>query len=428
MSQHQHVKYLLIGGGLASASAARAIRTHDREGEVLLIGQEATRPYHRPPLSGAFLSGQKPREELFADQIGWFEKVGVELHTGVRAVHIDANRKCVSMENGDEILYDKLLIATGASPKHLTIPGSTLPNLHYLRSLPDADRLHNTIEKARREGRPFERNGVALRGSAVVIGGGLLGVELAATLTQIGLAVDLIVAAPHPWKKFAGEMTGKFTVRHLERNGVTVHLNAKPLRLDGDGRVQRVVLSDGQTIPCDFAVAAIGMTPSKDLLRGTAIAAERAILTDDHARTNIADVYAAGDCAALFDPLFGKHRQLDHWESAVLTGTLAGRNMAGNEAAFDAVSHFTTTVFGLRVDVWGEAKHIDHRIVRGAPSAEAPDFVEIGVGGDGRVSQVLAVGHRGEDAVLRDVVRRRLAVGGREEQLKDPGSSLRGLE
>lgn len=429
MSQHEHLKYVLIGGGLASSSAAKAIRAHDAEGSILLIGQEATRPYHRPPLSKDFLRGQIAREELFTDFVGWFKEQHVELRTGLRATQLDPSRKCVGLENGDEILYDKLLIATGASPKQLTIPGAKLPNVHYLRNLPDSDRLHNTIEKARHEGRPFERDGGRkLRGAATVIGGGLLGVELAASLTQLDLFVDLVVAAPHPWNKFAGEMTGKFLTRYLERNRVKLHLNAEPMRLDGDGRVQRVVLSSGETIPCDFVVAAVGIVPHKELLRGTNIAAERAILVDDHTRTSVPDVYAAGDCAALFDPLFGKHRQLDHWDSAAIIGTLAGRNMAGVDTGYDAVSHFATTLFDLRVDAWGEARHIDHRILRGVPNADAPDFVEIGVSADGRVSQVLAVGHRGEDAALRDLVRRRFPVAGREELLKDPATKLHELQ
>jgi 3-phenylpropionate/trans-cinnamate dioxygenase ferredoxin reductase subunit len=425
---HLHVKYLLIGGGLASSAAAKAIRGHDAEGSILLIGQEATRPYHRPPLSKGFLRGQLSRDELFTDFVGWFSQHHVDLRTGLQALQLDAGRKSVSLQNGDEIIFDRALIATGGAPKQLTIPGSKLPNVHYLRNLPDADRLHNAIEKARHEGRPWERNGTKGRGIACIIGGGLLGVELAATLTQIGLSVDLIVAAPHPWKKFAGETAGKFITRYLQSHGVNVHLDSEPARLEGDGRAQRVILTSGQTLACDFVIPAIGMTPHKELLRGTAIAAERAILVDDHARTSMPDVYAAGDCAALFDPLFGKHRQLEHWDSAVVTGTLAGRNMAGIDTAFDSVSHFYTEAFDLRIDAWGEARFINHRILRGTPSADAPDFVEIGVAADGRVAHVLSVGHRGNGGALRELVRTRFQVRDREELLKDPNTNLQELQ
>jgi NADPH-dependent 2,4-dienoyl-CoA reductase/sulfur reductase-like enzyme len=169
------------------------------------------------------------------------------------------------------------------------------------------------------------------------------------------------------------------------------------------------------------------MVPHKELLRGTAIAAERAILVDERCRTSVPDVYAAGDCAAMFDPLFGKHRQLDHWDSAVVTGTLAGRNMAGVETRYEMVSHFTSEALDLRIDVWGEGRLANRRILRGSPGLESPEFIEIGVAADGRVAQVVSVGHRGEDAALRELVRRRFAVEGREEQLKDPAVALRDL-
>src|SRR5258708_6714845 len=431
MAQHQHVKSLLVGGGLASSSAARAIRAHDAEGTLLLIGQETTRPYDRPPLSKEFLRGKKSREALFTEYVGWFRENRIELHTGMRALNLDTDRKCVSFENGQEVLFDKLLIATGSAARQLNIPGAKLPNVHYLRTLAEADRLHHAIENARHEGRPFTRAGQNAaernRGVASVIGGGLLGIELAATLTQLGLSVDLIVAASHPWKKFAGESTGKFVTRYLQQHDVRVHLDTQPDRFEGSGRVQRIVLTSGQIVPCDFVVAAVGTVINKDLLRGTSIAAEKAILTDEFCRTNIPDIYAAGDCAAIFDPLFGKHRILDHWDGAIATGTLAGRNMAGVQMPYDEVNFFSSDLFDLTISGWGEGKLVDHRLLRGVPNIDAPAFIEIGVSADGRVTQILAVGHKGQDDLLRELVKRRFPVNGREELLKDPTSNLRDL-
>lgn len=429
MSHHQHVKYLLIGGGLTSSSAANAIRRHDREGAIQLIGQEPTRPYHRAPLSRAFLRGSVSREKLFTDYVDWFRENRIDLHTGVRAVQLEARRKCVSLDNGDEISFEKLLIATGASPKHLSLPGSSLANVHYLRNLADADRLHHAIEQAKKEGRPFQSasGSIGSRGAVTVIGGGLLGVELAATLTGLGLAVHLVVAGPYLWKKFAGESVGKFLARYLEQHNITVILNAEAKSLEGDGRVQRVVLSDGRIIPCDFVVAAIGVLPNKDLLRGTPLSGERAILVDEHCRTNVPDIYAAGDCAAMFDPLSGKHRQLDQWDSAIATGTLAGHHMAGAEMVYKGISHFTSEVFDLRLSVWGEARHVDHHILRGLPASETPDLIEFGVAADGRIAQVLALNHGTQDEMLQELVRQRFNVIGNEDQLRDPQMKLDAL-
>lgn len=418
-----HVKYLLVGGGLASSAAAQTIRSIDPEGSVLLISQEVTRPYHRPPLSKEYLRRQKPRKELFTQEPGWFEQNHIELRTGHRVAHLDVGRMSAIVNTGEEISFDNVLLATGASAAPLKVPGADLPNLFYLRTLHDTELLHHAVEKALHEGRPHPRG----RGRAAVIGGGVLGVELAASLTQMGLSVDLLLSRGHPWDKFAGENTGRFLSLYLEKRGVTVHPNSAPRRLEGDGRVQRVVVADGGSIDCDFAVAAVGGIPNKDLLHGTPIGAGRAILTDAHCQTNVPGIYAAGDCAAIFDPLFGKHRVLDHWDNATVTGTLAGKNMAGIAESYSAVNYFFSDVFELSLSGWGDSRHIDRRHLRGTPNVESPDFAEIGLAGEGRIVQALAVGHQGEDELLRDLVGKQIKVSGNEEMLKDPASDLRAL-
>lgn len=411
---HLHVKYLLVGGGLASTAAAEAIRAIDAGGSIVMLGQEPVRPYHRSPLSKSFLARTRPRTALFARDVEWFDANRIELRTGRRVVHLDVSRRLAAISDGDEIAYDALLLATGATARHLVIPGAELQNVFYLRTLSDAEMLQNAIAKAKNEG----------RGRAAIVGGGLLGLELASTLTSMGLAVDLIVGAAHPWTNLVGETTGRFLTRHLQSRGVTVHLGQRPLRLEGDGRVQRVVLNEGAPIGCDFVVAAIGSVVPRDLLRGTPIAAEHAILTDAHCRTNVEGVYAAGDCAAVFDPLFGKHRWIDHWDNAIVTGTIAGTNMAGGNARYDVVNTFDSEVFDLRLTVWGSHKHIERRLLRGAPSADSPDFAEIGIAGDGRVAQVVAVNGAKEHAALGELVRTRANVAGREDTLRDAGAAL----
>jgi NADPH-dependent 2,4-dienoyl-CoA reductase/sulfur reductase-like enzyme len=295
--------------------------------------------------------------------------------------------------------------------------------LFYLRTLDDCETLHHAIDKAKLEGRPHDKG----RGRVAVIGGGVLGVELAASFTQVGLAVDLLLATDLPWNRFAGENTGRFLTLYLQKHGVNLHPTSSPLRLEGDGRVQRVIRPDGLPLDCDFAIATVGAIPNMDLLHGTPIAAGRAILADDRCQTNVPGIYAAGDCAAVFDPLFGKHRMLDHWDNAIVTGTLAGRNMAGMNEAYSAVNYFFSDVFELSLSAWGDSRHIDRRLLRGTPNVDAPDFVEIGIAADGRIVQVLAIGHSGEDELLRDLVGKRVRVNGNEELLKDPHSDLKKL-
>jgi NADPH-dependent 2,4-dienoyl-CoA reductase/sulfur reductase-like enzyme len=420
-----HVKYLLVGGGVASAAAAEAIRGRDAEGVVLLVAQESTRPYHRPPLSKEALRERLPRASFFTHPSGWYQERNVELRTGRRAAHLDTARRSVIFDDGSETSFDKLLIATGASPKHLTIPGHDLPSLHYLRTFEDLERLHHAVDKARAEGHRQVRG--TGRGRVAVIGSGLLGAELTASFTQAGREVDWLIRGDHPWPKFAGETTGKWVARFLEQRGVAVHPHGAPLRLEGDGRVQRVVLHDQTALPCDFAVAAIGAAPNRELLRGTPIAAEKAILTDQFCRTNVDGVYAAGDCAAVFDPLFGKHRILDHSDSAQALGALAGRNMAGANEPYADVNTFWSDLLDARVRAWGDARHVHRRLVRGNGTVDSPSFIEFGLTGDDRISQVVAVNYAGDADVLRELVRRRANVSGREELIKDPATDLREL-
>lgn len=418
-----HVKYLLIGAGVASSSAAEVVRARDQEGALLMIGQEINRPYSRGALGREFLRHESSRGDLFTHTPQWFADHNVQLQTGRRAVHLDTARSSVTLDSGQEISYDQLLLAMGASPKPLNVPGATLPNTFYLRSVEDAERLQLAVEKAKREGRPQPADN-ARRGCATVIGSRVLAIELAASLGQLGMSVDLVVADEHPWNGIAGEATGRFLARFLERHGVRVHLGHRVQRLEGDGRVQRVILDSGDIIPCDFAMVSIGKLANKDLLRGTPISAEKAVLVDEHCRTNVPNVYAAGDCAAMFDPLFGKHRLVNHWDTAAATGALAGANMVGANESFATVSDFATEIFGLPIVGWGLAKIVDRRLLRGTPNIEAPDFVEIGVAADGRIAEVLAVGHRSQHHLLRQLVQQRVQVDGNQEAMKDPKSDL----
>ena len=412
---HHHVKYLLAGGGAASSAAAVAIRKLDSTNTLLMVGQESNRPYHRPPLSKDYLLRRTQHENLFTLSDRWFADNHVTLMTGRRVEKVDTARRTVILGNAEEISYDKLLLAIGASSRRLDFAGANLPNLFYLRTFDDVGRLRHAIDTARQAAKP----------KAVVIGGGVLGVELAGTLSQSGLSVELIVGRPFPWHRFAGESAGKFVSRYLESRNVTVHNGRRAIRLEGDGRVQRVIMDDETAIPCDFAVAAVGSVVNRELLRGTSIEAEKAILADSHCRSSDASVYAAGDCAAVFDPLFGKHRIIDHADNAQLTGTLAGTNMAGGDATYSAVNTFSTSVLDLNATVWGEPRLVERRIVRGVPAGDTASFVEIGIAADGRIAQTLAVGSGHDAQSLKDLVAQRFSVNGNQEQLKDAAIPLK---
>jgi NADPH-dependent 2,4-dienoyl-CoA reductase/sulfur reductase-like enzyme len=259
----------------------------------------------------------------------------------------------------------------------------------------------------------------------------LLGVETAASLTQLGMQVHLVLSGAFPWSRFAGDAVGRAIASHLEGHGVIVHAANRATVLEGDGRVQRVRLADGQTISCDFAVATVGAVVNKSLIRGTSISAENAILTDAFCRTSVKNIFAAGDCTAMLDPLFGKHRMIDHWEQAAVTGTLAGRNMADANEQYQGVNYFSSEVFGLPLHAWGEAKLVYRRLVRASAATPdrsvTPDLIEIGIAADDRICQVLAIGQAPDRATLEQFVARRLKVEGTAEQFKDPTAPLEQL-
>lgn len=418
-----HLKYVLIGGGVASSSAAEAIRRVDRDGEILLVAQENVRPYERHALSNALLSRKVTRESLFTRPVRWFTENNVQLRTAQRVARLDLSRRSVLLSNGEEIGFDQLLMATGATPRRLGLVGADLPGVLALRTLEDVVNLQHTVDHALASGR---RHLLGIgRGRVTVVGANVLGVDVSTTLNRLGLEVDLVVGKPHVWSRLAGEVTGRYLSRLLEARGIVLHAGTYVTRIEGDGRAQRVVLDDGSTLDTDVVVVCAGVVPNRDLVRGTTIRAEKAIVVDERCRTNEPGIYAAGDCAAVFDPLFNKHRWTDLYDTASMTGAIAGANMAGVNSAFNAVSELRADIADQPVRVFGEARFVHHRIVRGHTGDDSTGFSEIGIAVDGRVAQVLTVGTVPDaEADLIDLVKTRRAVNGNQERIKDASIPL----
>lgn len=422
----QHVHYLLLGGGVSAGEAAVAMREIDRKNAAMIVTSEAVRPYRRQQLSREYLRREIGREAMMTLPADWFASQGVTLRTGRRATQIDVERHLVHLDNDEQILFDRLLIATGDIARHLTIPGANLPGVHYLRTLDDADRLLNTIESAKLQGRFHdlvdEHAGQRLRGRAVVIGANMLGVEVASSLRQVGIHVELIARREYVWHRFASETIGRFVGRTLSEAGIVVHENEMARGIEGDGRVQRVVLSSGTVVDADFVVACIGIEHNRELLRGTPVAAERMILVDEHCRTSSENVWASGDCCAVFDRHFGKHTPVTRWEHAIYTGQIAGANMAGVRASYDKIPANITQWLNRAATGFGESRFVDHRIVR---QIDSDRFVEFGIAKDGRLAQILIIGE--VESLLPNaqaLVENRVNLAGREEVLRDPNGTI----
>lgn len=424
--KRQHVHYLLLGGGVSAGEAAVAIRKLDRKNSAMMVTSESVRPYRRHQLSREYLRREIGREAMMTLPADWFSSQNVTLRTGRRASQIDVERHLVNLDNDEQILFDRLLIATGTVAKHLTIPGANLPGVHYLRTLDDADRLLNTIESAKLQGRFHDlvdaRAGQRLRGRAVVIGANMLGVEVASSLRQTGIHVELVARHAHVWHQFAGETVGRFVGRTLSDAGIVVHENEMATGIEGDGRVQRIVLSSGKTVDADFVVACVGIEHNRDILRGTPVAAERTILVDEHCRTSAENVWASGDCCSVFDQHFGKHTPITRWEHAIYTGEIAGANMAGLPATYDKIPANVTRWLGRSATGFGESRFVDHRIVR---QIDSDRFVEFGIAKDGRLAQILVVGEVNELLPnAQSLVESRVNLAGQEEVLRDPDGKI----
>lgn len=428
-SRPLHVKYLLVGAGLAGSSAAVAIRELDATGSLLLVGQEVVRPYHRPPLSKDYLLGEVERDQLPTLPADWFSEHDVQLVTGRRVTWLEPERHRATFDDGSVVQYEQCLLSFGGMVAPLELPGAGLPGLYYLRSLADADALLTRIGQALEEGRPHPRG----CGRGVVVGAGLLGIEIAAALRSRGLWVELATDSALPWSEVAGEAAGRFLLALLQKHEVIVHAANPPTALVGDGRVQRVQLSGGEVLQCDFAVACVGMHVDRRLLQNTSIPMGRAVTCDAHCRAGadqgVERIWAAGDCSAVFDTRFGKHVRQGHAPIAEATGRLAGRNMVHASRdepleSWDELPGWDSRVFGLKARGWGMPRLIDRRIVRGSTNIDAPDFAEIGVDADGKVCHVLAIGREGEHDALRELVAQRAVVTGREEALRDPQQAV----
>ena len=413
-----HVKYLLVGGGVASAACAEAIRRLDRTERVLLVAQEISRPYDRAPLSKAYLRRETTPGGPPDPSPTWLAEHDVTLMTGRRVAHLDMARACALLDSGDEVFCDRLLLATGTAPRPLDVPGGTLPNTFHLKTRADADRLHHAIELSRTAG----------HNRATVVGAGLLGVEISASLARIGMHVDLVQSHGTVWPKLAGEQTGRYLGRRLRAAGVTAHAGTRAARLEGDGAgaagrpVGRHERGGGLRRRGDR----LAVQP-RDLAQHPGRRRER----HPHRRPRPherAHGLRGRRLRRDLRPAFRQAPPRQPLGHARATGRLCGTNMAGGvggvSAAYDAVTEFTSEIAGLTVHVWGDGRFVDHRLVRGNALADDGDFAEIGIAADGRVCQVIAIGRDAEHDALRRLVESRRPTSDRTETLKDPARSL----
>jgi 3-phenylpropionate/trans-cinnamate dioxygenase ferredoxin reductase subunit len=340
----------IIGGGLASASAIKAYREAGGEGKIALISADSTMPYHRPPLSKRYLRGEATREDTLVEPQSFYDDNDVELLLSTAVASIKPRERTVATDDDRRVRYRKLLIATGVRPRQLQVAGADLGGVFTLRSLDDATAIRDEASAAR---------------DAVVVGGGFIGIEVAASLTELGIDVTLVSRNVDLFAQLGSPEVSEHLVQLYRRHGIEVVRGDEVRAFGGHSRLDTVELNSTNPIGASLAVVGIGVTPAVGFLDGSGITVGNGIVVNERFETNVPDIYAAGDVACFFDPLTGRQRRIEHWSNARYHGSQVGRILAGADGGYNRVATFFTESFGLTLKVFGDISHHDDRIARG---------------------------------------------------------------
>ncbi|MDG9703357.1 NAD(P)/FAD-dependent oxidoreductase [Streptomyces sp. DH37] len=413
-----HRTFVIVGGGLAGAKAAETLRAEGFTGRVILIGDEREHPYERPALSKGYLGGAAERDSVFVHEPAWYAGADIELHLGQPAVRLDRAAKTVELGDGTRIQYDALLLATGAEPRRLDVPGTGLAGVHHLRRLAHADRLRGVLTGLGRD-----------NGHLVVAGAGWIGLEVAAAARSYGAEVTVIEPNPTPLHSALGPELGAVLADLHREHGVRLYFGTRLTEIVGqDSQVLAVRTEDGEEHPAHAVLAAIGAAPRVSLARaaGLELAGEPVggVAVDASLRTSDPDVYAAGDVAALHHPLFGARLRVEHWANALNGGPAAARAMLGQEVVYDRVPYFFSDQYDMSMEYsgWAPPGTYDQVVVRGDLGKR--EFVAFWLC-EGRVLAGLSMNVRDVAEPVRGLVRSGRGIDA--EKLADPSVPLEGL-
>ena len=331
--------FVIVGASLAGAKAAETLRESGFEGQVVLIGAENDRPYERPPLSKEYLLGKKPVEKAFVHGENFYAEKNIELRLGTRVTAVDRDARDVVLDGGDRLHFDRLLLTTGSSAVRLKLPGADLAGIYYLRTMEESTNL----KKALAEG-----------GQLVVVGGGWIGLEVAAAARHYGASVVLIEPQPTPLYAVLGQELGEFYAQVHRDQGVDVRLGIGVTEFKGDGAsVHAVVASDSSEIPADVVVVGVGIRPNVELAADAGLLVDDGIVVDEYLRTTDPDIFAAGDVANAHNPHYGRHLRVQHWANANDQGPAVAKSMLDRDEPFTKVPYFFSDQYDVGMEYSG---------------------------------------------------------------------------
>ncbi|MGZ4604523.1 MAG: NAD(P)/FAD-dependent oxidoreductase [Blastococcus sp.] len=386
--------FVIVGGGLAGAKAVETLREEGFNGPVVLLAEEPEQPYERPPLSKEYLLGKAAREKARVHESGWYEAHDVDLRTGVRATALDAAAHRLTLDSGKELAYGKVLLATGAAPRRLPVPGADLDGVRYLRTLADSDRLLADLSGGGRR--------------VVVVGAGWIGLEVAAAARHHDNAVTIVEPQPTPLHVVLGhELGSRFATLH-RAHGVDLFTDTTVREFRGSGGSVGSVVTDAHAgLPADLVVVGVGAIPRTELAAAAGLEVDNGVVTDHALRTSAPDVYAAGDVASSFRPLYGRHVRVEHWANALHSGPAAARSMLGQDVTFDRVPYFFTDQYDLGMEYSGLAGPGATVVYRGDP--ESGEYIAFWLE-DGRVTAGMNVNVWDVTEPIQALIRSRQAV------------------
>jgi 3-phenylpropionate/trans-cinnamate dioxygenase ferredoxin reductase subunit len=396
--------YVVVGASLAGAKAVETLREEGFDGRLVLVGTEDERPYERPPLSKDYLRGEVGREKVYVHPERFYAEHDIDLRLGRTVETLDTSRGELELDDGTRLRYDRVLLTTGAEPRRLSIPGAQLDGVLYLRSVRDSDALRARLDRG---------------GAVVVVGAGWIGSEVAASARQRGLDVTVVEPASLPLEHVLGAELGAFYRDVHTDHGVRMLLGTGVEAFEGDKSVERVRTTDGRELGCDFVVVGIGVQPRTALAERAGLAARNGILVDEHLRTSVPGVFAAGDAANAHHPFYGERIRVEHWANALNQGPAVARNMLGDESAYERLPYFFSDQYDVGMEYTGFARRWDRVVFRGEPAAR--EFIAFWVADD-RVVAGMNVNVWDVTDGVRQLISERVAVD--DARLADPDLPL----
>jgi 3-phenylpropionate/trans-cinnamate dioxygenase ferredoxin reductase subunit len=341
---------VIAGASVAGAKAAEAARASGFDGRVVLVGNERELPYERPPLSKAVLRGEAPPESARVHDDGYYAAHEIELLTGRTVQALDLGTGRVTLDGGENLPFSAVVLATGAEPRRLDLPGADLAGVHYLRELGDSLRLGDALRSA---------------GRVAVVGAGWIGSEVAASARQLGTEVVMIDRAEVPLQRVLGHEIGEvFRSLHAD-NGVQLRSETGVVELRGTGRVEQIVLTDGAVEDADLVVVGVGVIPRVGLAEAAGLKVDDGVVVDEHLQASAPGVFAAGDVASAWHPHYRRRLRVEHWANALNQGLTAGTNAVGGSEAYTRLPYFFSDQYDLGMEYVGHGSPDDDVVIRG---------------------------------------------------------------